>query len=252
MLVLLLLLLVAAVVCVFLAGRERFTTGKAKDKQVMRIIDKTKPVKITIQKGMGSDSGKHAYNKKWSLSSLKSAKTGMIATFSIKFAKGFEYGCRGKVGGFFIGTGKASGCKHSPDAASYRIMWNSKGGPYPYVYIPKGTHTSQRGALKVVKDCGLGLWEFGNNGAFNAGGFVDIELGVKLNTVTSTGKVIADGQLWFKVGKGKGKLIKNVIWRTKQKHNINTFSLGVFHGGPCNATRTSNMEIKDLVIYRWP
>lgn len=189
----------------------------------------------------------------WNTKKLKGSNDGLIAKFAVKFNKGFEWGCRGKVGGFFIGPGQSSGKVHSVNGASHRLMWNEGGGAYAYVYVPKGTHELQTGRLRAVLEEGTDFGRDYMTSIFPIDTWVNVEIGVKLNTMKDKKKPNADGKLWLKVG-NKSLYNGAVVWRTRAKYIIERFGFNVFHGGPkrvCDAKRSSSMDIANVQIHKW-
>lgn len=200
---------------------------------------------ITIRAGNGTGSGNHALNKKYGGAPFPVGGDGGILSFEIQFAPGFEWGCRGKIGGLHVGTGKASGGNFSDNGASARAMWDANGGSYCYVYIPAGTAGQQPEEVRPERD-GVGgiVFQPDFRRIFQAGKWHRIDIGVKLNAVGKN-----DGRLLYAVD-GKTRTVNNVIWR-KSNLPIEYFSVGVFHGGGCSATRTSNMAIRNVRMYEW-
>lgn len=204
---------------------------------------------IEIQKGTGSGRGK-SFNatEKLNLGKADSAK----ATFDVQFDKGFEWGCNGKVGGLFIGPGKASGNRNK-NGASVRFNWTKGGGAFAYVYTPQGTGDRQVGALQKEKKVKLFKDEL--RGALGGGGYKNVEIDVKLNSF-SNGNANNDGELVMTVRDDKGNVKKgvqkNIIWRDNEAHSFDKMQIQPFHGGggkECKAAkRNSSIKIKNVNV----
>lgn len=204
-------------------------------------------INIRIQPGSGtgsSSSGKHAYNRAFTGAPFPISSGGIILSFDINFGSGFEWGCRGKIGGLVVGTGKASGGQFSENGASLRAMWDRDGGSYVYVYVPSGTEDRQPAPVRPRGDNGGIVWQNQYRRVFRTNTWHRVDLGIKLNT---PGKY--DGRLLYAVD-GKTNVLNDVLWR-KGNYSIGMFALGVFHGGGCEATRQSNMSIKNIRVYKW-
>ena len=216
------------------------------------------PVKIPIKRGSGAGSFKNKPSPKYA----NIPKTGAIVTFEVMFDPGYEWGCKGKVGGLSVGTGKSSGCNYSEDGASLRMMWDGDQGdvatPYAYVYVPTGTARKQPPGLQDPPRCGQDLYKFDPDfkGKMRSGVWYTISLGVKLNTQgerTGPGvedyRLHYDGQLLFSF-EGKEKILNGVCWR-KTGETIQQLHFNVFHGGPCKAQEDSSMQIRNVSVRPW-
>lgn len=192
-------------------------------------------VNIGIKAGMGHG-GKHAIMKRYDVPQTND-KT-MTSKFQVKFGKGFEWGCRGKVGGMFIGEGHASGGRHTPGAASARLMWDKDGGAFANVYVPEGTQGRQRPEVSSVGGkYGARLFRGDFKNAFSEDKWNDVEMSVTLN---DPGK--SNGTLTMSVN-GKTRTMDGIMWRTGNQ-GFNNFVLNPFHGGGCMATKDSNMAFR--------
>lgn len=195
----------------------------------------------------GTGPGRHAY---WR--TFKNAPfplfDGCVVSFDIRFERGFEWGCRGKIGGLFIGPGQADGGKHSRDGASFRVMWDSRGSAYGYVYVPTGSEYLQPPELARRAPKGQDILKDKFSGVFGSR-WRTVELGLKLNSF-SRGRPNRDGQLMLSVD-GRTQRLKGVVWRLRKDISIDAFTLGLFHGGPCSATRTSYSDVRNVVVYPW-
>lgn len=202
---------------------------------------------INIARGTGtssSSSGKHAFMRDFGGRPFPVSSGGVILSFDIQFAPGFEWGCRGKIGGLHIGSGKASGGRFSDNGASARAMWDRGGGSYVYVYVPTGTASGQPAPLRPRGNVGGIVWQSQYKGVFQTGKWHRVDVGVKLNT---PGKY--DGRLLYAID-GRTSTMNNVLWR-KGNYAIGSFSLGIFHGGGCEATRNSKMAVRNIRVFAW-
>ena len=211
---------------------------------------------VVVRKGMGAG-GKHAYNLIYRIPRAwqQEAKRGMVAAFWLRFDDNFEWGCRGKVGGLFVGPGKANDRKHSVDGASNRLMWTADGDATAYIYVPLGTEHLQPDPLfrprgtQSENDAGVN-WLADEGVSLGEGTWVYVEIGVKLNTFDRRGRPKPNGLIVMQIGHHTFTL-ENVALRTRPEHGVSRFSFTVFHGGGCKATRTSRLEINNAALFRW-
>ena len=253
MLVVLCAALVGCVVVAWRRIRESLSTAPT-----------TKPLmkeeSFVIRKGMGADKG-HAFSASFRGRPFPFT-TSAKATFQVKFGPKFEWGCRGKIGGLFVGPGTASGGKYSTNGASLRLMWDGKrkkgkgsdGGAYAYVYVPKGSRRLQPSPLNRAPKSKMGNDVF--KGLFNGvlardlgKAWHTVELGIKLNTFKGN-KPNADGVLYLSIN-GEGKTLNGIVWRLKPNLAIDRFEFRVFHGGGCDAERKSTMTLRELRVAKW-
>lgn len=236
--------LVAAVMVLLRPKRLAAKKAKKKDK-TGAIADAT----IEIQKGSGSGR-KKSFSATQKLDLKSDSAT---ASFDVKFDKGFDKNCNGKIGGLFIGKGKASGGKNSDDGASVRFNWAGAGGAFAYVYTPKGTGSQQKGELQKEKQVKLFRKEMSD--ALAGDGFHNVELGVKLNSV-SGGRANNDGTLTLKVKGQDGKVRTasqdGIVWRKNAGVTFDKLQIQPFHGGgsaKCKAAQAnSTMQIKNAKV----
>lgn len=210
--------------------------------QQKRVIAVLEPgsLQAPIQPNSGAGSGVRSFQKTYAFRH----RGGMVVAFDIMFQPGFEWSCRGKVGGLHVGTGAASGGNYSTDGASHRLMWEGNGDAFSYVYVPLGSHARQPPELRRVLTYGQGVFKDDFRGALKAGTWHRVELGVRLNTVGRS-----DGALLLGVD-GKVRMLEGVLWRL-QDLDIRGFKINVFHGGGCTATRSSSLTIKNIVSREW-
>lgn len=209
------------------------------------LLDRT--VRVTHRPGSGP--GRHAYQKAYKKEPFP-LDGGCIVTFEANFERGFEWGCRGKVGGLFVGTGPADDGEHSRRGASLRLMWDEGGGAYAYVYVPSGTYDDQPSPLDERVDSGQSLFKDDFKRALAGAGWHTVTLGLKLNSVGRRGRPNADGQLLFGID-GVERTMSDVVWRVDDDLQVEQFVLSVFHGGGCRARRTSHSNYRNVRVYRW-
>lgn len=204
-------------------------------------------VRVTHRPGTGP--GKHAYQRRFDDRPFP-LNRGCVVTFEAKFDRGFEWGCRGKVGGLAVGPGRSDGGEHSKRGASLRLMWNKGGGAYAYVYVPSGTYDRQPAPLDERVPKGQSVFKEDFSRALVGAGWHTVSIGLKLNTVTRKGEAQADGELLFAID-GKERTLKGVVWRVFDTIKVESFVLGVFHGGGCRARRTSHSNYRNVKISAW-
>lgn len=185
--------------------------------------------------GSGAGSA-HALSRSWP----NKSSTGATVSYEVLFDPGFEWSCGGKLGGFFVGKGAASGCRHTGDGASFRIMWQRDGGAIAYVYVPTGT--PQPAVLMKKAACGTAVFASEFRAAFKTGVWHKVEIGLKLNT---PGK--ADGEMWMSID-GKRAALSGVTWRKAAGLGVEKFDITTFHGGPCKASKTSSARFRNVSV----
>ena len=201
------------------------------------------PITVNIRRGMGAGA-QHALQRDYK--NRFPIRDACVVGFDIWFDKGFEFGCKGKIGGLQIGTGKASGGQYSSNGATHRMMWDRDGKTaYAYVYIPQGTASRQPGPLSNPGQYGESVWKTEFAGQLKTGEWLRVELGVKLNTPGRN-----DGKMFMRVG-DVDKTLDNVYWRTSGTMDITKFGFGIFHGGPCKAERNSTLQIRNVELFEW-
>lgn len=166
---------------------------------------------------------------------LSSAPAGLPAReatieFDVYFSRGWNFSKGGKIGGLFVGTGRASGYEHSPTASSHRIMWQQDGGAISYIYPPSDLPQVD----PKLQDSGHGVGYFGTlfpAGTLKVGSWNSVALGVKLNTFAEDGQPNADGVATLQINGVRG--VKNDIrWARSPDLLITSFQFNTFFGGP--------------------
>ncbi len=161
--------------------------------------------------------------------------------FSIWFADNFPWDkapghkVAGKLGGFRIGTGSASGANYSKTGATYRVVFDDGGVANGYLYpqIAKDSRgnrnigwdlADQGEGLKKVSGISSGIHVWGNEFKLYRGRWNNFEMFIKLNT---PGK--KDGIMELTVN-GVSRRITDVRYRNDNA-KINSFHLQPFFGG---------------------
>lgn len=227
-------------------------TGEKPGRKKKGELDPAKETTIGIKQGTGSGRKKSfSATQKLDLKGSDTAK----ASFDVAFDDGFEWGCNGKVGGLFIGGGKASGGKNSNDGASVRFNWTEGGGAFAYVYAPKGTGAQQKGAMQKEKK--VKLFKDEMRGVLAGDGYHNVELDVKLNSFNG-GRANNDGTLTMSVKDSAGRVRKatqdGIVWRKNANVGFDRLRIQPFHGGGAGkckaATRDSTIRIKNTKVQK--
>lgn len=172
-----------------------------------------------------------------------------VFSFQVFHPKGFNPARGGKLFGFGIGSGKASGGNHSSNGASHRVMWQSDFGAISYIYPPDGVQ-QKNPDLKPHK-YGNGFWGKDFAKALSPGEWHTIEVGVKLNTFDGS-KPNQDGIAYLCID-GKSRELTNMIWMGKptKDANITMITGNTFFGGPENSPVEQTCYYKGFKLYEW-
>ncbi|PSC75454.1 dof-like transcription factor isoform A [Micractinium conductrix] len=138
---------------------------------------------------------------------------GAMVFFQVRFDDGFEWSCRGKVAGLTV-------------------------------YVPNGSKDQQPSELQDSERCGQRLFE-GSFPALQTEQWFDVELGIRLNTPGQQ----SDGAISMSVG-GATKTLEGIMWRNDDEQ-VELFRLQPFHGGPCDASRDSSIQFRDVRVKNW-
>jgi hypothetical protein len=162
----------------------------------------------------------------------------------------WDFSRGGKIGGWFVGKGVASGYRHSPDGASHRFMWQNNGAAQSYIYPPAGMRQKD----PKLKPEGHGVGYFQKDlfraGTLKVGQWNKIELGIKVNSFDSSGKPRQDGMSQLTVN-GKSGVLDGIIWAAKPETKITSFQINSFFGGPSPAVKDSISYIRGFKLYEW-
>ena len=177
-----------------------------------------------------------------------------ILEFQAFFVEGWQWSKGGKIGGFFIGNGKASGKAHSDTGSSHRFTFGREGAAHSYVYLP--SNLVQDPSLRQTgpcKDCGVGLpgfLELFKAGTLKIGQWNTVRLGVRLNSFDAAGNPQQDGHALLQVN-GKTGTATNIKWRRSPDLKISAFVLNTFFGGPDPATVDCTAYFRNFKIFAW-
>jgi hypothetical protein len=185
--------------------------------------------------------GGRGISEKWPVPSQ--FKNAVKMSFDINFQPGFSFVNNttsegGKVGGLHVGKGAASGCRHTPDGASLRLVWqrgNNKdrkgSGASVYTYLPTGTRGKQPAFVEKLgsPNCGLHLFRDYLDQIFsNTGSWYNVTLGIQLNDVGRS-----NGKIFFEIKGPKSFRAEEsgMMWRTSASMDIREASISSFFGG---------------------
>lgn len=168
--------------------------------------------------------------------------------------EGFDFARGGKLLGFQIGRGEASGGKHSATAASSRVMFqgsvgsSTAGGTIAYNYAPSGVPQVEPGLDADGYGSGFFHKEFA--GALTPGSWHVVELGIKMNTFTN-GKPNADGVSYLCID-GKACELTRVRWSKDPEHAvISGISCNLFFGGPSPSPKNQAFHLSGFEVHEF-
>ena len=169
-------------------------------------------------------------------------------TFSwdVYYPSGYDFSRGGKYGGVHVGTGVASGGRHSPDGASSRLMWQSKGGVISYAYPPSGVN-QPRADMRGC-DYGCAPVRFGD-GALKYDQWNTVSVGTKVNTFNGSNPN-ADGEVYVEVN-GERKTASGIIWSRFPDKKITEFDMGVFVGGNWTSPKDQFCYFKNFRMLKY-
>lgn len=200
-------------------------------------------VRVNLSNKTISTGGGRGFSQKWPIPSQ--FKNAVKMSFDINFQPGFSFGNNnhsegGKVGGLHVGSGAASGCRHTDSGSSLRLVWDGgpdkrfKGsGASAYTYIPTSSRGKQPDFVNKEGDpnCGLHLWRNESDNIFSeVGSWYHVVLGIKLNDV---GK--SNGKIYYSITGPKNLTRESdgFMWRTSN-YDISEASISSFFGGGGN------------------
>ena len=170
-------------------------------------------------------------------------------SFEVFFDKGWHFSKGGKIGGFFVGAGVASGYRHSDTGASHRVMWKADGGAISYIY-PPGNLRQEDPKLKPE---GHGIGYFGDlfpTGTLRVGEWNSVMLGVRMNSFTK-GRPNPDGVALLTIN-GKTGIKKDIRWSRSPDLVISSLDINTFFGGPDPAVRDCTAYFRDFRLVPMP
>jgi len=216
-------------------------------------------VRVNLSNKTTAGGGGRGFSQKWPIPSQ--FKNAVKMSFDINFQPGFSFGNNdhsegGKVGGIFVGSGAASGCRHTDSGSSLRLVWDGgpdkrfKGsGASAYTYIPTSSRGKQPDFVNKEGDpnCGLHLWRKESDNIFSeVGSWYHVVLGIKLNDV---GK--SNGKIYYSITGPKSLTRESdgFMWRTSN-YDIRHVEISSFFGGGSNVKNVlpSTYLLKNLMI----
>jgi hypothetical protein len=218
-----------------------------------------KEVRVNLSNKTTAGGGR-GFSQKWPVPSQ--FKNAVKMSFDINFQPGFSFGNNnhsegGKVGGLHVGKGAASGCRHTRDGSSLRLVWDGgpdkrfKGsGASAYTYLPVGTKGKQPAFIEKdgSPNCGFHFWRKESDNIFSAtGSWYNVVLGIQLNDVgKNNGKIYYEikGPKSFRAEEG------GVIWRELNDMFIREASISSFFGGGGNQSKVlpSTYLLKNVML----
>ena len=198
-----------------------------------------KEVRVNLSNKTTAGGGR-GFSQKWPIPSQ--FKNAVKMSFDINFQPGFSFGNNthsegGKVGGLHVGSGAASGCRHTDSGSSLRLVFDGgpdkrfKGsGASAYTYIPTSSRGKQPDFVNKEGDpnCGLHLWRKESDNIFSeTGSWYHVVLGIKLNDVGKN-----NGKIYYSITGPKNltREADGFIWRTSN-YDIREASISSFFGG---------------------
>lgn len=169
--------------------------------------------------------------------------------FEAFFAPGWDWSKGGKLGGFFVGHGDASGYRHSDTASSHRIMWKKDGSAISYIY--PSANLPQTDPKLQASGCGIAYFhdKFPPN-TLRVGDWNTIVIGLKMNTFSSS-KPNADGVAFLEIN-GVRCSKGDIRWSKSPDLNISSFEFNTFFGGPDPATKDCMAYYRNFQLVPWP
>ena len=218
-----------------------------------------KEVRVNLSNKTIAGNGGRGFSQKWPIPSQ--FKTACKMSFDINFQPGFSFGNNnhsegGKVGGLHVGSGAASGCRHTDSGSSLRLVWDGgpdkrfKGsGASAYTYIPTSSRGKQPDFVNKEGDpnCGLHLWRKESDNIFSeVGSWYHVVLGIKLNDVGRS-----NGKIYYSITGPKNLTRESdgFMWRTSN-YDIREASISSFFGGGGNQNKVlpSTYLLKNVML----
>ena len=218
-----------------------------------------KEVRVNLSNKTIAGTGGRGFSQKWPIPSQ--FKTACKMSFDINFQPGFSFGNNnhsegGKVGGLHVGSGAASGCRHTDSGSSLRLVWDGgpdkrfKGsGASAYTYSPTSSRGKQPDFVNKEGDpnCGLHLWRKESDNIFSeVGSWYHVVLGIKLNDVGRS-----NGKIYYSITGPKNLTRESdgFMWRTSN-YDIREASISSFFGGGGNQNKVlpSTYLLKNVML----
>ena len=245
-----------------MAGRTQGTRGKDGDDDLKEFLPdrvnwkkseldtfQGRPaLRVFYGKGSGTSSDPGVGGMAFSVVPRGLPATAAKISVDVFFKDGWDWSKGGKIGGFFVGHGVASGYRHSDTGSSHRIMWQRDGGVISYVY-PPGNLKQKDPALKAD---GHGIAYFKDlfpAGTLKVGKWNTLVLGVQMNTFTQ-GKPNADGVAYLQVN-GTTEVKNDIRWSRSPDLIITSYDFNTFFGGPDPATKDCTAYFRNFRMMPW-
>lgn len=172
-----------------------------------------------------------------------------VMAFDVFFEDGWHFSKGGKIGGFFVGTGTASGYRHSDTASSHRIMWKKDGAAIAYIYPP--SNLEQEDPALKAEGCGVAYFmDTFAPGTLKVGAWNSVLIGVRMNSFAD-GKPNADGVALLSVN-GVTRTKNDVRWSRAPDLQISAFDFNTFFGGPDPAVKDCTAYYSNFRLVGWP
>jgi hypothetical protein len=174
--------------------------------------------------------------------------TDVTFRYRVRFAPSFQWGKGGKLPGIFVGTGSASGGRHSEDGSSVRVVWKRGGQLVAYVYPPRGVRqpAAYRSAVRRGEEYGDFLFESAGFKALKAPDWNSVILRIKLNGFEDDGRPREDGILTLSVNGQAPATLNGIIWRVRPDILTHHLAIVSFYGGSWTCPRTTHAEFTDF------
>lgn len=172
-----------------------------------------------------------------------------VMAFDVFFEEGWNFSKGGKIGGFFIGEGNASGYRHSDTASSHRIMWKKDGAAIAYIYPP--SNLKQEDASLKPEGCGIAYFmSTFAPGTLKIGAWNSVVIGVRMNSF-SDGKPNPDGVALLGVN-GITRTKTDIRWSRSPDLSISSFDFNTFFGGPDPSVKDCAAYYANFRLVGWP
>jgi hypothetical protein len=167
-------------------------------------------------------------------------------TFKVLFEPGWHFSKGGKVGGFFVGHGEASGYQHSPTGSSHRLMWQRGGGAIAYIYPPSGL--AQKDPALQPEGHGIGYFkDLFPEGTLKVGTWNTVTLGIRINSFRADGTPRADGVATLRIN-GMLGVKDDIRWSRSSDLIVSQFRFNTFFGGPDPAVCDCRARYRDFAF----
>ena len=176
-------------------------------------------------------------------------KDAVVLAMRVFYPIGFDFARGGKMIGIEMGEGESSGGRHSPNASSHRIMWQTDGGAISYIYPPEGV--KQADSRLSTESFGVGAWKKDFERVLKTGKWHDVEVGVRMNTFDARGKPNPDGVGYIRID-GISREFTGIRWAgTKKYAYVSGLTVSSFFGGPLTSPKDQHAYYADFSVREW-